>query len=208
MPKKPAKEKQKKVNIDDLASTIARIIGKSADEIKQHMPSQEEVNSLPTDEEAVFEAQSVLNYFDNKGKGFYHRPCRVCEQWFAYAYAYPGIGICSKQCAINSLKKIGINWDPNKPLRDRYGPVMPAVVPPPALEILPDFPDKTICPKWIQQQEIENKKQQDFQTPKEPSDPVHIDHDDERYIDVEECTDKPQDDDYDLLSDVRGLLDL
>lgn len=91
---------------------------------------------LEDQEALMWQAQSVLNYFKSRGQGFKERPCKWCGCVFAYAYSFEGVGYCSIQCASRALQEIGIQWQPGKPLSERWGQYVPAVVPSQVLEIL------------------------------------------------------------------------
>jgi hypothetical protein len=84
----------------------------------------------------VREAESVLAYFETSGKNFKEKQCKFCNRIFAYKWDHDGVSHCSIPCAKGSLQKIGLDWTPNKPLQERWGKTVPAIVPPQALEIL------------------------------------------------------------------------
>lgn len=92
-----------------------------------------------TRDDKVREAQSVLHYFATRGAGFKQKVCKYCHQVFAYKWNTDSIGYCSIACMSESLKLIGIKWDPDKDQAERWGKFAPAVVPPRALEILEDL---------------------------------------------------------------------
>lgn len=136
------------------AKALAKSMGITVEDAEKLLAPQEEVinNQVSeTEEELAYQVQSVINYFDSKGKDFYHRPCRICNRVFAYTYPYAGITICSNVCRVRSLNDIGLEWHPERPLKDRYGPHMPATVPPEALaQLIGLFEDNDlkICPVW------------------------------------------------------------
>jgi len=142
-------KKSPETNIRKLAEQMAKFTGQSVEEILKTLPAQEEVEVVPDIETSVFQAQAVLNYFSALGNGFYHRPCKICDRIFAYSYSYPGIKTCSVECMKEDLARIGIEWDPEKPLRERWNRIMPAIVPPEALELLQKVEHQEVCPKWL-----------------------------------------------------------
>lgn len=193
---------------EEIAKKTAQLLGMTVEEVIQHMPKSEDVNSPSNIQQKMFEAQSVINYFNSKGRGFYHRNCRVCGKRFAYSYPYPGITMCNMVCMAIHLRSLGLDWNPFKPLRDRYGPVMPGVVPPEALEALmkaqPDL-------EWVQEEcpkasgKIKESPKPKVKYVEEPAPPVP-----EFSLDafVKQCTVEPQDYKHDDLEDLDELLDL
>lgn len=149
-----AKEKR-----DALAQQMAKTLGQSIEEVYKLLPPVEEIEVVPTKAESMFQAQSALLYFKSAGHGFVHRQCKICKRMFAYGYPYFGITMCSVECMKKSLEEIGLSWHPEKPLKDRWGPYMPAVVPPEVLELLPPVKNPEMCPKWLAQKEKEEKSQ-------------------------------------------------
>jgi len=96
-------------------------------------------------EDKMLDAQAVVDYF-TKSKGFKEIPCRECGMIFAYNWYFDGIKYCSPHCLKLSLEKIGIVWDLERPAARRWSQSRPAIIPPPALEIL-----KQIMPEKIEQ---------------------------------------------------------
>lgn len=103
-------------------------------------------------EDLLWQAQSALNYFKAKGEGFTYKECKQCGETFAYAYSFEGVGYCSIRCAKLSLQAIGIEWQPGKPLAERWGRYIPAVVSPQVLELLEE---QIPCAPVDQQSEAE-----------------------------------------------------
>lgn len=90
-------------------------------------------------EDKIIEAESVILYFEARGKGFKKIKCRNCEQIFAYRYHIDGVKHCSIACTAKTLKKLGLKWDPSREVERRWGRFVPAVVPPSALQILEEI---------------------------------------------------------------------
>lgn len=129
---------------DNLMAKIAAMLEKPVEEVQ-------ELKALYTEEEAIYEAQSVLNFFEwRKGlerqpketdtqwearqKVWQYKTCDGCDQRFAYSYKYDGVKCCSLDCMVTSLKKRGITFTPGRPLNLRYGYSKPGIVPASALQ--------------------------------------------------------------------------
>lgn len=91
-----------------------------------------------TEEDKVYEAEAVLAYFELRGVGYNHATCKKCGEQFAYGWTFKGVQYCSTSCRKRALKDIGIDWDSNRTLNDRYQghQSRPGVVPPTALHLL------------------------------------------------------------------------
>lgn len=93
---------------------------------------------LMTDEEQLYEAQAVLNYFESNGENFHYETCSSCGMQFVYAYSYNGIKTCSIECMRDNLRRIGLDWHYGRSLKMRWGRYYPAVVPGYALAAIQD----------------------------------------------------------------------
>lgn len=88
-----------------------------------------------SEEDKMFEAQSVLNWFE-RAQDFKIIPCRNCGLKFAYDWYFDGIKYCSVHCIRIALQEQGLDWDPTRePLR-RWGVSRPAFVPGTLLTLL------------------------------------------------------------------------
>jgi len=105
----------------------ASFLGKDVNEIE--IP-------IETTEDKLSEAEAVLRWHQTRGEGFKQKECKNCGLVFAYSWNRDAISICSVHCAAVQLKKIGIDWNPHKTARDRWGKTAPLVVPPEALSVL------------------------------------------------------------------------
>lgn len=136
----------KKQKEDKLLAQIAEVLEKPIEEVKQ-------LKSLYTPEEAILEGQSVLNYYNwrkglqrNKGeseadwitrqRAWQYKICKGCGAEFAYSYHYDGVENCSLECLQTSLRRIGIEFHPGRPLQLRWGYTYPMVIPSSALKVL------------------------------------------------------------------------
>ena len=99
-------------------------------------------DTIDTPDDIVIEAESVLLYVDTQGAGFKHQVCPVCGREFAYLYKFTMPGMrCSNKCRKVSFERLGIAWNPNRSLKERWGEFttsIPAVVPPEALRAIQD----------------------------------------------------------------------
>lgn len=116
------------------------------------------VKKKESSEELLLEAQATLNYFLHKGKGFYKQECKVCHRVFSYDWYYLGIKTCSIECMSKALEEIGLNWNPGKPLEERWGyRAAPAVVSPQALEAIHQlYQQVEIKPEGLQGGSVDN----------------------------------------------------
>lgn len=130
---------------ENLLAKIANLLGKDVEEVK-------EAKAVYTEEEQLYEAQSVLNYFqwrkslirglketdaqwEARNRVWKYRICANCNEQFAYSLHYDGVKFCSLECLKAELKKQGIEFDPYRPLSKRYGfHQRPGVVPSTALK--------------------------------------------------------------------------
>ena len=129
---------------DNMLAKIAEMLGKPVEEIKEQ-------KALYTEQEAIIEAQSVLNYYNWRKKlvrqpketdkqwearfrVWQYKDCKGCKQRFAYSYNYDGVEYCSLDCLRDGLKEIGIIFTPGRPLNLRWGYKYPGIVPSSALQ--------------------------------------------------------------------------
>lgn len=90
--------------------------------------------SIESTADKIWEAQSVITYFELKDKNSgYRRECEICGKTFVYMWYIEAVKCCSIQCMRKKLQKIGLDWDPNRAAGDRWGLTVPAIVPPDAL---------------------------------------------------------------------------
>ena len=92
----------------------------------------------------ILAAQAVISYYDTRGRDFHHSTCGECGLVFAYAYPVHTVKYCSVPCIAKALERRGLRWNPERSLADRYGIYAPAVVPPQALKLLPEFKEPDV----------------------------------------------------------------
>jgi hypothetical protein len=132
---------------ENLLAKIANLLGKDVEEVK-------EAKSVFTEEEQLYEAQSVLNYFtwrkslirglketdaqwEARNRVWKYKECEECQLRFAYSLHYDGVKFCSLDCLKAALKKQGIEFNPYRPLSKRYGfHQRPGIVPSSALQAI------------------------------------------------------------------------
>lgn len=99
---------------------------------------------IDTSDDIIIEAETVLLYVDTQGKGFTRQVCPVCGREFAYLYKFTMPGMrCSNACRKISFERLGIKWNPNRSIKERYGEfttTIPAIVPPEALAAIDRIP--------------------------------------------------------------------
>lgn len=81
------------------------------------------------------EAEAVLAYVANP-RGFYTRLCKYDSERFVTNSKHSSY--CSDRCRQRALADIGIEWDPTKPQRERWGGEPPLTLSPAALSALLD----------------------------------------------------------------------
>lgn len=131
---------------DNLMAQIAAVLEKPVEEIK-------ELKRLYTEEEAILESQSILNYYNwrkklvrEKGEtdrvwearqqAWRYKICEGCKLEFAYSYVYDGIQYCSLDCLRVGLQNIGLTFSYGRPLNLRWGYRYPGIVPSSALSLV------------------------------------------------------------------------
>ncbi len=166
---------------ENLLSKIANLLNKDLEEIK-------EAKSVYTEEEQMYEAQSVLNYFtwrkslirghkesdaqwEARLRVWKYKICDECDGKFAYSLHYDGVKFCSLDCLKEALKKQGLTFDPYRPLQKRYGyHQRPGLVPASALTAIesvyaassdsPDADASLSLPKSLEEPHIEYSNQE------------------------------------------------
>jgi hypothetical protein len=121
----------------EIQKAIATLNSVSGGQLEVEMPLESITNK-------ILEAQAVISYFDTKGRDFHHETCRQCGLEFAYAYPVHTVKYCSIPCISQALIDRGLRWNPERTLSERYGRWAPAVVPPQALSLMPDFKNQEI----------------------------------------------------------------
>lgn len=128
---------------DNLMEKIAAMLEKPVEEVKEQ-------KALYTEEEAILEAQSVLNFyewrrtlvkgpketdrqFEARERVWRYKSCEGCKQRFAYSFHYDGVKFCSLDCLRIGLRKIGLDFSYARPLHLRWGFQYPGIVPSSAL---------------------------------------------------------------------------
>lgn len=130
---------------ENLLGKIAALLNKPVEEVK-------EAKAVYTEEEQLYEAQSVLNYFqwrkrlvrernepdriwEARLRVWQYKQCEGCKEKFAYSLHYDGVKFCSLDCLRAALKEDGIEFNPYRPLFKRYGfHQRPGIVPSSALK--------------------------------------------------------------------------
>lgn len=145
---KMTKSQQRK--FEEILAAQAKSQGVSEEELKQAYG----IDTLYSTEEAVYEAQAVLNFFrhrikpemkkgeteqqfDARYREWRFKVCDGCKEEFAYAYHYDGVKYCSLDCLEKALAEEGIRLTRNRPLELRWGrTAYPAIVSSSALKTL------------------------------------------------------------------------
>jgi hypothetical protein len=125
----------------DKAAEVLRMLGGSDEELKQVATVEEPAE---TTLDKIREAESAIIYFDTQGFKFKEKICKTCGKKFAYRWNVDSISNCSIECCKESLRRIGLDWDPHRPQEQRWGRYLPAVIPPGALEILKDLSNDSL----------------------------------------------------------------
>jgi hypothetical protein len=115
----------------DLEQSLAEVNELLGLDLKVELP-------VETESDLMRESQAVLDYWQTKGAGFREKPCKQCDRLFAYKWDSTAIAYCSIRCAKLALQEIGLDWNPHKPLQERWGRTVPEVVPAEVLDQLKD----------------------------------------------------------------------
>lgn len=124
--------------IREIQKVLATLNGISGGQLEVEMP-------LESITDKILVAQAVISYYDTRGRDFHHAMCGECGLRFAYAYPVHTVKYCSIPCIAKSLEARGLRWNPERTLAERYGRYAPAVVPPQALSLMPNFDE--VVPK-------------------------------------------------------------
>ena len=114
---------------------LRALLQKASNFTGQVIPEPEIKINLETEDDKIRSAQSVINFFtlDTEWEVEY---CRTCQEQFAYQWHYKGVKYCSVHCAAAALRRLGLEWDPEREPERRWGQSAPAVVPASVLKIL------------------------------------------------------------------------
>ena|ERR1051325_8626375 len=117
---------------------MARLIAEGDDDpIFDLLPKEAPVipqDQINEQESRSRDAEAVLAFL--RGEYFTHKVCKNCEGVFLTSYA--NCAYCSDACRKEIFHKIGIDWDPMKPLHERWGNKIPLVIPENTLHQLRD----------------------------------------------------------------------
>lgn len=133
----------KRKSDDKLMEKVAALLNRDVEEIK-------ELRAVYSQEEQIYEAQSVLNYYEWRKRPeqqhgepkhlwekrlqvWKHKTCEGCKQPFAYSLHYDGVKYCSLDCLRMALHEMGLELTPYRPLNLRWGHRYPGIVPSSAL---------------------------------------------------------------------------
>lgn len=145
----------KKTQMNALEKIMAGFAKHNGQEFKKE-ELVEQVKPLVSQEDNMYIAQSILNFFaariqprlgDIKGeterqfdaryREWRIKVCKVCNEEFAYAFRFDGVANCSYACMEKALHEIGIKMERGRDLTLRWGVYShPAIVPPDALQAL------------------------------------------------------------------------
>lgn len=90
---------------------------------------------LESSEDLIRQANAVANFYYSTDEEWYFKNCTYCGEEFFFSWSSKGVGYCSVNCAKKALEKIGISWNPDKSPTERWGKIIPAVVPPEAAKL-------------------------------------------------------------------------
>lgn len=114
-----------KAKLDRLLKEASAYLGK---EVK--LPDE-------TTDDKVAEAQAVVNYLEAP-QTFKEKICKHCGEPFLYRWNRDAIAYCSIQHMADSLRELGLVWDPSRDPHERWGRVLPEVVSASAVACLRD----------------------------------------------------------------------
>jgi hypothetical protein len=114
---------------------IAELLGLDVKEVEA-LRSKDEADDVMREAQAIF-------LFLEKPEAFINKKCDQCHNFFLTTYQF--VSVCSTQCRINSLEKIGIDWNPLHTPEERWKRAkIPTEysIPPKALQILLELADE------------------------------------------------------------------
>ena len=101
--------------------------------------TEEEFGNLKTAQDQndnIREAQAIL-LFVEKPDEFIHKKCDNCHEFFLTSYQF--VTVCSTNCRVESLEKLGVIWNPMHTADERWKRAQIPTeysIPPKALEVL------------------------------------------------------------------------
>lgn len=108
---------------------LAELLGLTLEEVR-------EKRRIEKENAHVREAQAIPLFIEQPER-FMRKKCDNCKEEFLTTYRF--VGLCSTQCRIESLEKIGINWNPLHTSDERWKRTQIPTeysIPPAALKIL------------------------------------------------------------------------
>lgn len=114
---------------------IAALLGISPEEVAA-MRAKDEADDVMREAQAIF-------LFLEKPEAFINKKCDECHSFFLTTYQF--VSVCSTNCRIRSLEKIGIDWNPLHTPEERWKrSKIPTEysIPPKALEVLLKLADE------------------------------------------------------------------
>ena len=139
---------------------LKALLQKASELTGQVIPEPVLPERLETSDDRMREAQAVINFF-TLDVAWEVEYCRTCQQQFAYHWHYKGVKYCSIHCAAAALRRLGLEWDPEREPERRWGSSAPGVVPPSVLKILQQLqietqaiPLDSIIPESLEQTQL------------------------------------------------------
>lgn len=99
---------------------------------------------VETEQSKIAEAHAVTTFIETQGKDFKYKTCEICKKKFTYKWHTDGIKCCSVRCMATKLENMGLQWDPNRDPKRRWGLVVPLIVPAFALENIQSLLDEIL----------------------------------------------------------------
>jgi hypothetical protein len=82
------------------------------------------------EDDSSYSAEAALS----DRKGWYSKNCKGCDRVFQAEYKF--VSYCSNRCRKVALQEIGIDWNPEKSIEERWKPYRPSMVVPPEVIII------------------------------------------------------------------------
>lgn len=148
MPKlKPETKKQRE------AERLAEFLSISVEEV---LRLQEPLRETP--EEKSREAEAILGFTEDPSK-YVQKICKHCKEAFATNYKF--VAFCSNFCRSNNLKRLGLDWRPERTAEERWRRAQIPIdytIPAPALKVLLEV---AVSQGLVRQEQLDPERLQD-----------------------------------------------
>lgn len=130
--------------IDDLDQSIKEFIQIGFDKKypKEFQKLLDEKESSKNERDTFKEAELVVKFLDRPNEAR-KIVCKWCDNYFITNYKYQSY--CSVECLKAKLLSIGLKWNPNKKMEDRWKGEPPSTIKPHTLKVLIQWAESLIA---------------------------------------------------------------